>query len=44
VEKASQEIRDMKAKHFNPSLADTFLDALPEFVKIKEKYAETTRK
>lgn len=43
VEEAAAEMKRMKEGHFNPSLADAFLEALPEFVKIKEKYAENGR-
>ncbi len=38
VEQALEELKDQKGKQFDPDLVDTFLDCLPEILKVREEY------
>jgi putative two-component system response regulator len=40
VEQAIKIMRQGRGKHFDPSLLDTFLDAMEEVLRIKEQYAD----
>ena len=42
VEDAVNLIREQSGKHFDPTLVKLFVQALPEILEIKEKYAEPT--
>lgn len=40
LEETTEEIKDGKGSHFDPFLADVFLEILPEINHIREKYAD----
>lgn len=41
VEKAIDLIKDERGEHFDPELANAFLEVMPDVLTVKEKYAET---